>query len=337
MNRKEKLDEPVTIKDIVNAILLVVFVLFLFTFVLFLGTASSGSMENTIKTGDVCVANRLAYISREPQRGDIIYFRRDGKTYGKRVVGIAGDTIEFVDGYVYINGKRYVEDYIPESVETNCNKTFEVPANHVFVMGDNREDSYDSRQWEEPYVSEEDIIAKYLFGIPTHVVLEFANSIVGDREKEPTESIETQIRNVGDVGGVRAVSNDGKQIETTYMSLDKVYIGVNATNIIKNYCDTEKCLYEYEEAPAGYSWHVIEYTTDTAPEDLYIDIHVQTMDGGELQRTHDIFAYVTETERGYTKQYCYYTIPDECKEYILTFGVEVENVIGVARYCVLAD
>lgn len=343
--RRDKLNEPTTMKDVVKAIVLTCVVFLIFTFILFLGTASSGSMESTIKTGDVCVANRLAYISDEPERGDIIYFRRDNTTYGKRVVGIAGDSIEFVDGYVYINGERYVEDYIPESVETNSNRTFEVPAEHVFVMGDNREDSLDSRHWDEPYISEDDIVAKYLFVIPTHVILDFVNSLAYNEIQENSESIETQVRELGDSGVVHAITNDGKQIETTYMSLDKVYVGEDAKDIIQKYCNSEKCPYEYEEAPAGYSWHVIEYTTDTAPEDLYIDIRLRGLDGEKLkfrgvaasERTHDIYAYVSKTDAGYEKQYCYYAVPDEYEEYILTFGVEIKAVLGVARYQISVD
>lgn len=339
-SRKERLNEPATKEDYFKAIFLAVFVYLVFTYVLFLGTASSGSMENAIKTGDVCVANRLAYVSREPQRGDIIYFRRDDKTYGKRIIGVAGDMIEFVDGYVYINGERYEEEYIPETVETNSNRKFEVPADHVFVMGDNREDSSDSRHWDEPYVRIDDIVAKYLFCIPTHKILNLVKLEANTEAKESNGSIETQVREIGDTGIVHALSNNGQELEIAYLTVNNLYTGEEAMDIIKKYCNSGESLYTYEEAPAGYSWHVIEYTTDTAPEDLYIDIRLQGLDGELIkyrgdtvpERTHDIYAYVIETKNGYEKQYCYYAVPDECTEYILTCGVEIKNVIGVGRY-----
>lgn len=113
-------------------------------------------------------------MAHNPERGDMISFKHvndEGKTevYGKRVIGVAGDEIRFVDGYVYINGEKSVEEYIEKDVETNCIRTFTVPEGTVFVLGDNREVSYDSRYWEEPYVQCSDIISKYMFSIPIHV------------------------------------------------------------------------------------------------------------------------------------------------------------------------
>ncbi len=57
---------------------------------------------------------------------------------------------------------QLVEDYLEEGTETNCTKSFTVPEGCVFVMGDNRGDSYDSRYWDNPYVSVDDILGKIL-------------------------------------------------------------------------------------------------------------------------------------------------------------------------------
>lgn len=145
---------------------------FLFFVVIFsFGVSATPSMEPTIMVHDFSVESKLAYLIKTPQRGDIISFDRDDKHYGKRVVGIEGDKIEFHDGYVYINGEIYDESvYLDEDVETNCNRTFEVPEKCVFVLGDNREGSIDSRFWKNPYVSYKEIKSKCLFIVPLHLI-----------------------------------------------------------------------------------------------------------------------------------------------------------------------
>ncbi len=81
----------------------------------------------------------------------------------KRIIGIPGDEIKFIDGYVFINGQRADEhEYIEESIETNCAEIFTVPENSVFVMGDNREYSFDSRFFDQPYINYKDIEGKYI-------------------------------------------------------------------------------------------------------------------------------------------------------------------------------
>lgn len=140
-------------------------VFFLMKFCIFVASVKSGSMEPTISTGGVVLANRLAYVGHNPQRGDVItfYSREEKKIMLKRVIGIAGDNISFIDGDVFINGKICVEDYLVEDTETNADYDFLVPEGCVFVLGDNRENSLDSRYWNNPYISIKDIYGRVFF------------------------------------------------------------------------------------------------------------------------------------------------------------------------------
>lgn len=65
--------------------------------------------------------------------------------YVKRVIGLPGDLIEIKDGAVYRNGEKLAEPYIKEHMDTGTNQTWEIPEDHIFVMGDNRNNSSDSR------------------------------------------------------------------------------------------------------------------------------------------------------------------------------------------------
>lgn len=153
-------------KTYISYIIYVVALVVLFQFILGLAHISSGSMEPTIMTNDLMVYNRLAYFQKEPTYGDIISFKKNGEDYCKRIVGLAGDEIEFHDGFIYRNGERVEEYYIESDIETNCIKTFTVPDNCIFVLGDNRENSLDSRYWENPYINTNDINGKLLFVVP---------------------------------------------------------------------------------------------------------------------------------------------------------------------------
>ena len=130
----------------------------------------SGSMEGTAWTGDYVIANRRAYEKRTPERGDVILFDRDGECYCKRVVAVSGDEVSFSDGDLYLNGEKQDEDYIKDAeAETNSAKTFSVPEESCLVLGDNRENSIDSRHWEEPYVPYGDIRSRVMAVVPTHL------------------------------------------------------------------------------------------------------------------------------------------------------------------------
>lgn len=146
---------------IIAAILVAVFVN---TFIISNTRVPTGSMENTIMCGNRLFGNRLAYKSHKPKRGDVIIFKypddETGKTnFIKRVIGLPGETVNIVDGIVYIDGKKLKEDYLKEKPQGSFGP-YEVPEKSYFVMGDNRNNSSDARFWENTYVTEDKIIAK---------------------------------------------------------------------------------------------------------------------------------------------------------------------------------
>ena len=121
----------------------------------------TGSMETTVMAGDRILVNRLSYVFGEPQRGDIVTFiyPDDGETlYLKRIMGLPGETIAGKDGVIYINHKPVEEDFTQEVSDDFGPYT--VPEGTYFMMGDNRNNSWDSRYWEHKFVKTEDIIGK---------------------------------------------------------------------------------------------------------------------------------------------------------------------------------
>lgn len=119
------------------------------------------SMSPTLRVGDRVLVNKLSYRLHDVNRGDVIVFERPASETSstipdliKRVVGLPGESISFIDGAVYVDGKRLDESYLSDGTVTSSanapNKcTAEapcvVPSGQVWVMGDNRSDSKDSR------------------------------------------------------------------------------------------------------------------------------------------------------------------------------------------------
>ena len=104
-------------------------------------------------------------IHKSINRGDIIVFwlEEENKILIKRVVGIAGDKIEICDDKVYINGNPEAGVYFKGKTKIGDNdlKIFTIPADSLFVLGDNRENSKDSRSYNNPYISIKDVMGKY--------------------------------------------------------------------------------------------------------------------------------------------------------------------------------
>lgn len=125
----------------------------------------SGSMSDTIMTGDRIIGWRFSYKFAEPERGDIVIFKypdNEQENYIKRIIGLPGDKIEIVQGKVYLNDSTepLEESYIKEEWDYTSTKVFEVPEDSYFMMGDNRNDSNDSRFWSNSYVHKDKILGK---------------------------------------------------------------------------------------------------------------------------------------------------------------------------------
>ena len=131
-------------------------------------SSPTGSMENTFMIADKVVTFRLAYVISGPKRGDIVVFEAPdspSEDYIKRVIGLPGETIEGIDGVVYINGEPLKEDYLKEPMKGSFGP-YVVPKDHYFMMGDNRNNSLDARFWENKYVARNKIRGKALLKYP---------------------------------------------------------------------------------------------------------------------------------------------------------------------------
>jgi signal peptidase I len=158
-------------------IIVVVVVLVINNVVLINAQIPSASMEKTIMTGDRIFGFRLAYgininlfgkeISKkvkDPERFDIIIFKYpddESQLFIKRLIGLPGETVEIIDGKVYINGSDTPLDdtFIPEA-SVGSYGPYEVPEDCYFMLGDNRNNSKDSRFWENTYVRFDQIVGK---------------------------------------------------------------------------------------------------------------------------------------------------------------------------------
>jgi len=154
-------------EDVIMVLVVLVVVFLIKNFVLINAVIPSGSMENTIMTGDRVFGNRLAYRFGDPERGDIAIFRYpddESELYIKRVMGLPGDTIEIKDGLLYLNNSEepLAEPYLKEIPEGDFGP-YQVPEGCYFMLGDNRNKSNDSRMWENTYVTRENVLAKAVF------------------------------------------------------------------------------------------------------------------------------------------------------------------------------
>lgn len=169
MSKLKKIIKSDVFKDIVQSVLYILLALlcsvFILKFVIINAIIPSESMVNTLQVKDRIVASRVVYYFDDPERQDIVLFNSnqvsDEETIlVKRVIGLPGDEISIKNGDVYVNGSLLYEDYAEKD---NYTGSFTVPEDCYFMMGDNRDDSFDSRYWDNPYVDRDDILGKAIF------------------------------------------------------------------------------------------------------------------------------------------------------------------------------
>ncbi|MBE6049405.1 MAG: signal peptidase I [Clostridium sp.] len=138
----------------------VIIALLIKNFLLFKVYIPSTSMVPTLNVGDHLFVSKV-YNVNNLKRGDIVVF--DSKECDdlliKRLIGLPGDTIDIHDGKVIVDGETLEEDYV-ENNDLDYKNSFTVPEGKYFFLGDNRSISFDSRKWNNPYISADDIIAK---------------------------------------------------------------------------------------------------------------------------------------------------------------------------------
>lgn len=108
------------------------------------------SMEPNFVDGDILVINKIAYLTGNPQRGDVIAMFFPGETekrFIKRIIGLPGETVKVSDGKVYINGAPLAESYLSSEVVTIPGSERQLEQGEYFAFGDNRAVSSDSRSW----------------------------------------------------------------------------------------------------------------------------------------------------------------------------------------------
>lgn len=151
----------IIIAVVVAAILIFILVnSFMFTIV------PTSSMEPTIRAKSFALSFTLPYkLGADINRQTIVILEHDNIKYCKRVIGTPGDKINISNGGVFVNDILLNEtDYLNHDVKTEAEiDEFIVPENCYFVMGDNRESSLDSRQWDEHYIPREKILGKVIW------------------------------------------------------------------------------------------------------------------------------------------------------------------------------
>lgn len=131
------------IMDLIPYIIAIVIVLLIKTFIVTPIRVNGPSMNDTLHNNDYMILNEISYKFNGIKRFDIVVIKNGGEYLIKRVIGLPGEKIKYLDNKLYVNGKEVVEDF-DHAITTDIEE-IEVPENEYYVLGDNRVNSTDSR------------------------------------------------------------------------------------------------------------------------------------------------------------------------------------------------
>ena len=146
-------------------VLIIAFTWFVVTFVGQRTEFSGSSMETTLSDKDQLIVDKMTYRFRDPKRYDIVVFPyqyQDNTYYIKRIIGLPGETVQILSGMVYIDGMRLDEHYGNEMMENPgiAEEPLTLDENEYFVLGDNRNNSSDSRASDVGLIHRKDLIGR---------------------------------------------------------------------------------------------------------------------------------------------------------------------------------
>ena len=158
-HKKARIETTPTVKKIIKEIviwlLLIVLTItasYFITTIVFVKTAVAGvSMEPTLMEGQVVIVNKIEYYLKSPKRNDVIVYKQSNREHSyyeiKRVIGLPGETVKIKNGIIYINDEALKEKVKTETIENAglAEEGIKLDDNEYFVLGDNRNDSEDSR------------------------------------------------------------------------------------------------------------------------------------------------------------------------------------------------
>lgn len=151
------------VKELIPYLVIILVVIFIRTFIATPVRVEGRSMVPTLKNGDILILNKL---SHNYKRFDIVVVKAHNTKLVKRIIGLPGESIEYKDNVLYINGKA-IKDVTPEATDDFSLEELygitKIPNGYYFVMGDNRDGSSDSRDYRIGLIKKENILGKTIF------------------------------------------------------------------------------------------------------------------------------------------------------------------------------